>query len=396
MSKIHADDTSIVILRSLDEIEKFRSAWEAMQWHPNSDIDQYMEVLKASEGKAEPYVMVLKGNSEIRAILVGRLGKISFDIKFGYKTLMQPQVKALTFIYGGYLGDESAVNCKTFIRHVNSRLKSGDADMAYFNSVRLKANLYPAITSVPNLLCRDKAIITNVHWMMNMPSSIDEFYLGMTAKHRYWLKRIPKVLEKEFPGKVKYVYKKDVSDVDCLCEDAEKVARTTYQRSLGVGFKDCMDIRSRMWRLARVDRLRAYIIYVDGQPTAFWIGNKYRNSFHLDYTGFDPDYRKYEVGTILFMKMLEDLAENNNGIIKYIDFGLGDAQYKRRFGDSNWEETSLYAFSPTSKGVLLNMARTCNNIVWNAAVKTLERLKLKDILKRKWRQKLSNKIAAED
>jgi hypothetical protein len=227
--------------------------------------------------------------------------------------------------------------------------------------------------------------------MMNMPSSIEEFYLGMTAKHRYWLKRIPKVLEKEFPGKVKYVYIKNVSDVDCLCEDAEKVVRTTYQRSLGVGFRDCADIRSRMRRYAEMDRLRAYIIYIDGQPAAFWIGNKYKNSFHLDYTSFDPDYRKYEVGTILFMKMLEDLADNNTGMIKNIDFGLGDAQYKQRFGDSNWDEASLYIFSPTSKGVLLNTARTCNSLVWNTAVKMLERFKLKDMVKRKWRQKLSQK-----
>ena len=209
MSDMRPEHKRIVIARTLDDVERLRTVWEAVQWHPNSDIDQYMEVLKASEGKSEPYVMVLKENSEVRAILVGRIGKISFDVKLGYKTLMRPQVKALTFIYGGYLGEDSEDNCRAFIEQVNHRLKSGDADLAFFNNPRVDTNLFKAITTLPDRRCRDNTFIKNIHWTMKMPSSIEEFYSSMTAKHRYWLKRIPKVLDKEYPGKVKYKYIKN-------------------------------------------------------------------------------------------------------------------------------------------------------------------------------------------
>jgi hypothetical protein len=44
--------------------------------------------------------------------------------------------------------------------------------------------------------------------------------------------------------------------------------------------------------------------------------------------------------------------------IPRMDFGLGDAFYKQRFGTEGWEEASVFIFAPTLRGLVFNVLRT--------------------------------------
>ncbi len=67
-------------------------------------------------------------------------------------------------------------------------------------------------------------------------------------------------------------------------------------------------------------------------------------------TGYDADYRRYELGTVSLMRVFKDLCGTN---IRMVDFGRGDVGYKQRFGTSYLEVASTRVFSVTDRGVLL-------------------------------------------
>jgi CelD/BcsL family acetyltransferase involved in cellulose biosynthesis len=129
-------------------------------------------------------------------------------------------------------------------------------------------------------------------------------------------------------------------------------------------------------------------LYVRDAPCAFWIGTLYKNTFYLNFTGYDPDYRNYEPGTILFIKMLEDLISQN---LKHLDFGFGDAFYKQSFCDQNLQEASVYIFAPIFKGIGINSARLLVTLVSNWAQLILRKTNLLGRIKRIWRDRLSQK-----
>jgi CelD/BcsL family acetyltransferase involved in cellulose biosynthesis len=85
------------------------------------------------------------------------------------------------------------------------------------------------------------------------------------------------------------------------------------------------------------------------------------------------------------MKMIEDLAKNN---VAEIDFGSGDALYKQRFGDHNWNESSVFIYAPTTKGIFLNAIRFTNTILHQYAVRLAEKTNILQKIKRLWRDRL--------
>jgi hypothetical protein len=69
-------------------------------------------------------------------------------------------------------------------------------------------------------------------------------------------------------------------------------------------------------------------------------------------TGFDPAYAEDRPGTYLLMRALDDLA--GEGVTHSIDFGFGDADYKRHFGDGFAEEQDIGIFEPRPRLLVIN------------------------------------------
>jgi CelD/BcsL family acetyltransferase involved in cellulose biosynthesis len=111
---------------------------------------------------------------------------------------------------------------------------------------------------------------------------------------------------------------------------------------------------------------------------------------HLSWTGYNPAHRKLELGTILYLKMVEDLISQK---AREIDYGLGAAHYKERFGDICLREYDTTIYAATMKGFATNFLLTLEAIVNRVGQRVLSSLKLKDLMKRKWRSGLSGKAA---
>lgn len=174
-------------------------------------------------------------------------------------------------------------------------------------------------------------------------------------------------------------------EVGCLIGDAEAVAKKSYQRGLGTGFSETPIIRARLEFEARMGWLRAYILYLDKRPAAFWIGSLRNGIFLSDYLAFDPAHARYAPGLYLIMKVIEDLCEDSNAGVQRIDFGIGDAIYKERLGNSEWLESSVYIFAPNVKGVSMNALRSAVGMLDQSAKSFMGMTPLLGRIKQTWR-----------
>lgn len=175
-------------------------------------------------------------------------------------------------------------------------------------------------------------------------------------------------------------------DIPGLCARLEEVAGRTYQRGLGAGFVDNEEHRRRFALFSSRGQLRVQLLGIEDEIRAFWIGTVYKNVFHSSETGYDPDLLTFEPGTLVFVRMVDELIKEG---VQKIDFGLGDAFYKQRFGDHCWQETTVHLFAPTAKGLLLRSATGFSRMFDSAGRRLLERLRLLNRFKRGWRRRLA-------
>ena len=358
---------------------------KSLQWHPNADIDYFMNFINIQKNVKMPYVLLVYENGTIESILVGRIEDTKLSFNVGYKSIYEDNVSMLAVNYGGILGKQSPQISELLISELVKSLNDEEADIVFLNALRVDSDIYRLARSLPRMMSRDRIESRSTHWKMACPENLEGFLKRMSQKHRYWIRRVTKLLEKEYPGKVEYKYLHEVKDIDRLCDDAESIAKNTYQRGLGVGFNDSELTRRTLSLLATKEMLRSYFLYVNEKPCAYWIGTLYGSIFHLDYTAYDPAFQRSEPGTVLFMKMIDDLCRLK---VKEIDFGFGDALYKNRYGDESWEESSVYIFSPRWKGAKLNACRTLTGKIHQLSEKMAKRAQILQKIKTGWRRKI--------
>jgi hypothetical protein len=350
-------------------------------------MDAYLHTLASRPDVIAPYVITALRDDVPEALLVGRCEWTSVPIRVGYRNLSELKIRALTFIYGGQLGHLSLDASRGAVRQVLSSLKTGEADIAFFNHLHAGSHLHSCVTTMPGFRARDPFPSLRIHRAMTVPESVDAFFLRLSPKVRKNQRWQTRKLEADHPGDAKLRCFRDVSELEVLFRDVEEVARRTYQRGLGVGFVNSPEMRGRLELSARKGWLRAFVLYVAGAPWAFWIGTSYGQTFHSDFMGYNPVHSSYSPGMCLIMKVIEQFCNRTHSAgIKEIDFGLGDAQYKEILGDREWADVSVYIFGPSMKGLATSLLRVPALLVERAARAGLQRTGLVSRIKRIWRE----------
>ncbi|MBZ5658904.1 MAG: GNAT family N-acetyltransferase [Acidobacteriia bacterium] len=384
-----AEGLRLRIIRDFAGIEKIREVWSAWHSHPNSDIDFYLTILRSMPGEVSPYVIVLYRGEKPRALLVGRLEKGRIDLKFGYKTLLKPKARVLTFIYKGLLGDASEENTTALVQEVIDSLKRNEADAAMLGHARLESPLSELGLTMPGFLCRDHGTSATMHRSMALPMNMDGVYAALSKKSRTTLKSKLKKFAAEFPGQARIRTFRGAADFDEMMRDIEQVAAKTYQRGLGVGFDTSAAMRERLQLEIAKGWLRAFVLYIGDKPVAFWIGKLYQNSFCSDSMGYDPAYGKHSPGIYLIMHVVEYFCgEKSEDRAQQIDFGFGDAQYKTVLANQEWQESSIYIFAPSWKGIGINLLRMPTAWLNHWAQEILGKTSLLVKVKRMWRDRI--------
>ena len=384
-------DFDLIVARNTQQIETIRPVWQAMQKREpyptiNADIDRFLSVIEASSNNAQPHVILLKQNNQPTAMVIARSERHPVPLRLGYKTLLNPKLRCLTIVYGGILGQPDGSICTLLINELMNILHRREADMVFFNYLRTNTSFYQLVRKMPNLLSRNYFTRVEPHWSMSIPEDISLFYRARSHKHRKHLKQYIRKLERSFPSQVKMATYTCETELHEAIKVASQISSKTYQHTLGCGFDDNHRTRSLLKTAANLGWFRGYVLFVCGEPCAYRFGLHYSRTLFASGTGFDPKWKHFRVGTVLFLKVLESLC--NDKMIDHYDFGYGDAEYKRSYADTQWQEACISIFAPRLLPIIVNVLRTSMTGLHLSLEYTLKRTTLADWAKRRWRNSL--------
>jgi hypothetical protein len=380
---------TITMLRARDQLEDMREEWQKLQVHPNSDIDLYLASFDVSPGNDEPCVAFVSWNGETVGLAAGRIATIDFPISFGYTTLFTVRRRAITVLPGAIQGDFPPEAAELLLNAFLELQARREVDVIRLVDIPADAPLAELARQRPNRLCRDHVRWSGRHWRLLLPDSSDAFFQSMKRKHRNALQKACALMDQENNDEgLSWERFIRPDQVDRFCQEADQIARKTYQRQLGASFATTESTLKKLRLLAERNQWRAYILYVHGVPAAYWIGTSYGTTFHVEYTGRDPAFSQFKLGTgtMLFVKMIEDICGATD--IREVDFGFGDYPYKQRFGNVNEETQTLFLFAPTFSNVSLNMLRTALAWTEKGLAALLDRLGLRARINRFRRERL--------
>lgn len=342
-------------LSDFPALEPFRTIWQSWPGTLDSDIDYFCATLRSRGAGCKPHVIVLSRYSEPDAILVGFRERRRVPVKLGYRTICHTEAEVLEFVSGALRGTSSEDNCATLIREVMQSLNKREADVAVWDDLDIQSPLHQHALRLPHPYLADHCNWQVDHWLMKFPNGLEDFLMSLERSQRSKLRRKYKKVFSHFDQRMEIRNVCSAAELASEIPQFEAIARKTEKRKQGFGFFDAPEIRQELMRAAKKGWLRAFVVYLEGHPAAFWIGTLYNRSLQADYVGFDPAWAEFSPGIFLFLNVLETLQQED---IATIDFGRGDTQLRQCFSDMKRVEARVRIYAPTFRGLWLNLART--------------------------------------
>jgi Acetyltransferase (GNAT) domain len=364
---------------SLAEAEALRPTWQAMGFtEAEADIDRFL-IGSRYDSVVRPHVLVASQDGEPRAMLVARLEQRDVRARFGYATVLRSRLNCLTVLHEGVAGPGRAEAEPRLVAALLSGLGGDSADAVLFRYLDVDSALFRDARRIAGAMRRPYWLAIEPHWTCELPGSYDEF-LERMPRRKSALRYVRK-LERELGDRLEVRRFENVDDLDRVLDDLERVAATSYQRGLGVGFDASRDRAMVKLDLER-GWLRAWILYVDSVPRAFELGTAYEGTYFLAAKGYDPDWTARRVGNYVALRAWRDLCDDP--AVRRVDFGYGDADYKREAATAHRREADLLIHARSPSGI----ARNALHSSVTGADRLARRLAGKERvahLKRRWR-----------
>jgi GNAT acetyltransferase-like protein len=376
------------VLETIAEFEELREFWSGWSNHPQADLDLFSIGLAYRPGVVRPHVMVIYRNGRPDGLLVGWIYQGPLDFKVGSINIFRTEARILHVVSGGFLGNRSLQNSRFLVRKLLEALSQKEIQAVSFSQLRVDTALYEVAKREPGPLCREIFTPPQTHRYMTLPATFDQ-YLKSRGRHcGNHLRRCQRLLAKDYSGRVQFESYRSVSEAEEFAYIAEGISDKTYQRALGVGFVRNDETRALLRTAAKKGALRASVLWVDGQPVAFVSGIVAGHTLHATYTGYDRAFERYCPGAQTMMRFIEELFEPGERVVQ-LDSGCGNMHYKQRLFDSIWEESPVWIFAPSAKGIALHALRAVSTSLHYVAMRLLEKSDHLRKLKKIWHRRLA-------
>lgn len=182
--------------------------------------------------------------------------------------------------------------------------------------------------------------------------SFDRWFGAFSAKSRSTLKRKARKLAERSGGALDVRCYRTPEEIDRFYREARRISERTYQeRLLGAGLPEGREALAEMHALAAADRVRAWLLFVDGNPASYLYAPAEGLTLIYEYVGYDPDFAGYSPGTVLQLEAMRQLMDE--GRFKLFDFTDGDGQHKRQFGTGSIDCADILLMRPTAANRLI-------------------------------------------
>jgi Acetyltransferase (GNAT) domain len=365
-----------------------RARWESVGWSRLDPVrDYFLTVVRSRPEVAGIHALFLPEAGQPDTAFVGRIEDVPLGVSVGYRQIYGPTVRAITLVHGGAVGVETRDRADDLLRRLRRALDDGAADALILPALRTDSALFAAAMNV-TFPSRQPFADRSVHWGLRLPASFDEFLTSRSSRTRKNLRVDRNRLQRDHGDSIELRVFRDPADADELFRDVRALAAKTYQHGLGVAFADTADDEALISLALDRGWFRAYVLYVGGEAVAFWQGSVYARTFFTGTPGYDPAFADYGIGRYLLVRVIEQLCEDDE--VDVIDYGFGDAEYKRRFGNESWEEADVILFAPRFRPLRINVTRTVLASSLRVVKGALARAGVTKRLKRRWRRRLAD------
>lgn len=374
----------------IDKTEDFKIVkdfWISHTCHHYTDYNYYENIVVQEKGILKPCIVAVFENEKLITLLIATVRENYFKLKLGYKSLLSLKTRYLEIMYNGVIGDESPAVCRYTISFLKKVLAKEKIDYIFFKQIDIKSNLYKAAKKYGGIFSLSRFEVRNPHLFINIPDSYEKFLENQTSKRRHEIRRYAKRIEKDFKDKILVKLLEEPEEIDIILKDTTEIASKTYQDKIGAAVVNDKETRERFLFELRNKRLKVFIMYLDGKPVAHWIVFLYRGTILGGTTGYLQEYNRYRPGLYLFLKMINYLCMNSS--VNKLDFGFGDAQYKREFASSINIESNIFIYCTRPKGFILNFIRIFNSVSLNLYRKLSFRFEMIRRIKKKSRDNLA-------
>ena len=378
-------DIDIQTVETREGVEALRPQWEELQSKESyqaidSDIDQFLSTLDST---IVPCVLVVRKSDQLACIVVARIEERRLRIGIGYKAICRPTLKCLVVTHGGFLGTERENLCAEALDGLIKTVRTKRLNAVLLSYLRKDSKIYEALSSRRRLW--DRLAGREVpHWRMSKPRDLEAFYRARSHSHRSNLRRLVRNLGPR--ARIGALHDNPDISVERILGEISSLSAKTYQDGLGAGFSDT-PVRRRLVHTG-LERgwLKAYLLYIDEQPAAFLVGSHYRGSLFVEHMGYDAALASLSPGTYLFIKVLAETCAMPD--ISYVDFGYGDAGYKRSYSDQCWSEELVYLFALRPYPLLVALVYAVMSAITSVVLWLLSRTHVLTKVKRLWKRRL--------
>lgn len=162
---------------------------------------------------------------------------------------------------------------------------------------------------------------------------------------------------------------------------ARKVSARTYQeRLLDAGIPESDEFRSEMKDRAAGEGVRAYLMFDGDRPVSYLYCPVVDGALIYAYLGYDPDYLKHSVGTVLQWLALESLFAEER--FRFFDFTEGQSEHKKLFATHERRSANILYLRATLRNRLLVVAQLTLNRAFEFLGDLAERWGVKARLRR--------------
>lgn len=387
------------VANNVDELAAVTPAWQALRARvpaasPNTDPDRFRATVVALE--ARPHVAVLGPIDAPHALLVGRINRRTPVVTLGYTRVPMPRLTCLDVVYGGILTDGSAAAAAAVTDYLVDVLRQGRVDSVFLNHVPL-AEACAAATSGAALRSARGVTVVEPHWVTRLEAASFEDHLAQRSpKTRKTWKREGRRLEEAFGGAVDLAILSTPAELDQIFAGAAAITQQTYHAHIGNPFTDTPVWRAALRVEAERGTLRAFFLRGGGQPIAFYVGSVYGDRLIFDATGYLPQYARLSPGKHALLRIMAYAYEHR---LRLLDWGFGDAEYKRIFGTEKWDEAVLHLYAPRLRPRLGRTIEWTTHALRVSGKKLAVQLGGLARIKRVWRgrlQRLEQPTQAED
>ncbi|WP_028103264.1 GNAT family N-acetyltransferase [Pseudoduganella violaceinigra] len=219
------------------------------------------------------------------------------------------------------------------------------------------------------------------HCFIDLGMGFEAYQAKFSSKTRATITRKVRKFAEQTGGTLRWQAYRTPAEIETFLQLALPLSRRTYQdRLLDAGLPTTESFRAQAQAWAAADAARAYLLFDGERAVSYLFCPASEGVLSYSYQGYDPEYMKLSVGTVLQWLALEDLFKE--GKFRFFDFTEGESDHKRLFATEQRLCANIFLVRRSVANSLLLRAHYAMNLLSGWLGRVVERLGLKARLKR--------------